>query len=37
MGTESKELTIGGDRDSGVGMGVDRAVTWWRGRVLWET
>jgi hypothetical protein len=28
---------MGGDRDSGVGMGMDGAAMWWRGRVLQET
>jgi hypothetical protein len=32
MGMESRELAAGMDGNLGVGMGVDGAVTWWRGR-----
>jgi hypothetical protein len=33
---ESRELATGRGRDSGAGMGVDRAAIRWRGRALRE-
>jgi hypothetical protein len=37
MGTESRELMTGGDRDSGVEVGMDGVAMRRRGRALWET
>jgi hypothetical protein len=31
MGMESREYAVGVDRNSGVGVGLDGIVMWWRG------
>jgi hypothetical protein len=36
MGTESRELTVGVDGNSGAGTGLDRTAMWWRGRAWWK-
>jgi aminopeptidase C len=36
MRTESRELTAGMDRNSGMGVGLERMVMRWRGKARWK-